>query len=713
MPDNNDTNSKSAIELIYNQINEFIGGNDPNQIFTMLMPGSNLNQTTYEYDTTGTKPSLVAGAESQLADRMFDVANVSLTSNGEMVSEQYLAALNALVPKLNQDLEKVRNKLRGLLLTNVERTHNGKEFKGSLVSYFHQLFNDWLSVKQKWNQDKLDKLNELKVNSKGDTAAVKEQYNQWYTTVAESRLQEINAAYDAVLTEFSPDEYGVIIGILDSGDGGRLQALRNRIRNMGQEAQSGGKVYPVDYSPTDWASMLSSDFNFLDLLSSPEHIQNQITLQQNNIDNTIQVLEAVIDGAPDADDIKQDMTNFKAAQAEYTESQNKLLDKYTDGAILAVKMYLNKSGGKEPEKGELDAINEEAGSIEKGLTADQKKNKKTLTEDDLKNISDQQKALIAAQSSMMENARNVGQTGLKLAEDQGQSVLGNFKKQLQQLVDSAGKVKELEQQLSMASSVSQGKLDNIFRDSDHGRFTLLDVNFSTKSLSEDSSLSTSFSQTDWSVDLFLASASGSKSESSSDFSKNVMSSEMDIQISMLVSKVDINRGWLDLGIFKQTADYARLSKVPISKGAPSKDDLKDPKKLKEYNQAILPAIPTALIIAKDISIKFSINESEAHAAEQVLTKHMDAGGGFLCFSVSHTEDSHSDKKSSSTFVQGTSASIRIQGPEVLGWVQQFTSPDESEQLDWKGDDVLQAFIKDYRSFLDGSNDMSKKDDKAA
>ena len=98
----------SAIEKIYKQITDVIGGNNPNQIFCMLMPGTVLDKTTYEYDLQKPKTSLVQDAESELADQIFDICQITAGNSGKLLSEQYLMALSNFIPPIDLKLEEGR-----------------------------------------------------------------------------------------------------------------------------------------------------------------------------------------------------------------------------------------------------------------------------------------------------------------------------------------------------------------------------------------------------------------------------------------------------------------------------------------------------------------------------------------------------------------------------------------------------------------------------
>lgn len=685
----------AAIDMIYKKLNEFLGGSEDNvnQIFTMNFPATVLDKKQYDYDTSGMKPSLVENAESLLGNELLDIAEVVMSANQLQLSQQYSHALQSLMPKLDPNLEKLRGKLRDLL----QRPTKNKEY-ATESDYFNHLFKEWVNVKEEWARVQLNKRTELESKYPQDPHGLAEEYDRWYKTVASGYLEAINAAHASVIEVFSPNERELILSVLDSGNGGALQNLRNRLSNAAMPSQTAGYVYPVTMLPADWSQSLDSDHKFYDLLSSPYHLQTQLDNKRRMLANEMAALNVICQDVPDLEAAQK---NYDDAQQKYDETNNKLLDSYTDGALLAAKIYLNskKGNNKDDPKVSEDALkklNDTAKDIDQGSGKTPKKDAKSaLSEADVDVIGSQQKALTAAQSALNQSLRALGEAGLAVAKASASQVMKDSAKSFQSLITTTQEISDLEQQLKLACQRSPNEADDVFQQEDHGRFTLLNINFSQKELSKSSQLDTSFEKTNWGVNLFFASASGESSKTSGEFQDHTMSQETEIDIAMLVTKVEIHRDWFDPGIFKQSGDYFRTSSVPISKGPLPRDELKYRDKVKSYSEAILPSYPTAFLIAKDVTIKFSLQASQVEQAEKTMREHMDAGGGILCFSVSKTKDSSSDKRSFSSFVQGTSAVIRIPGPQILGWVIDYTPEDKSQITSLDDEGPLNQFINAF------------------
>jgi hypothetical protein len=96
--------------------------------------------------------------------------------------------------------------------------------------------------------------------------------------------------------------------------------------------------------------------------------------------------------------------------------------------------------------------------------------------------------------------------------------------------------------------------------------------------------------------------------------------------------------------------------------------------------ALLPAIPISFIVVKDVHIILKTQGGFSSNEVSDLQKRMSAGGGILCFSCSKSQSS-SDHRTAASVVQGDdSLSIRIPAPQIIGWVQELTPLDETQDL---------------------------------
>ncbi|WP_435080767.1 hypothetical protein [Clavibacter michiganensis] len=208
----------------------------------------------------------------------------------------------------------------------------------------------------------------------------------------------------------------------------------------------------------------------------------------------------------------------------------------------------------------------------------------------------------------------------------------------------------------------------------------MDLQFSTTvaDATDQSDDSSSSSQTSWKVDLFFGSASGSSSNSSASAAKSSFAATDTIQIGMKATRVEIDREWLDPGVFKLSQGMSRITATRISNG-PADMTNKDSKKA--ANGTIFPSFPVGLLIVKDVTLTFQSSESSLQALQTVADSRSATGGGFLCFSASSSSASHNDSASLTTHSTESAMTITIPGPQVLGWFHEFVPVDNATAMD--------------------------------
>lgn len=93
----------SLVRQIHDQIIDVIGGNDPNQFFSMTMPKAIIAKEDYEYDIRKEKCVRVEGNESRSVDKLFDPGHITNSDNGCILSNQFPSAVDTLTPNVSKD----------------------------------------------------------------------------------------------------------------------------------------------------------------------------------------------------------------------------------------------------------------------------------------------------------------------------------------------------------------------------------------------------------------------------------------------------------------------------------------------------------------------------------------------------------------------------------------------------------------------------------
>lgn len=840
----------NAIEQIYDQIGQVLGGTNPNQLLTMTMPGTTLDASTYAYDTTQMKPAIVQEAESRLTDQMFDIAKVSGSSNGQRVSSQYLQALSVLTPKFNHMMPVMKETLRDFINTLMPSTTtlDGKPFVGTLQEYYFKLYDNYIAVKENWEQQIVAKKDSLA----GDPDTANEKYLEWYEQIAEGELLKIDEALGKVLAVFSPADMDAILGALAAGPGGEIEEATNTVKDIQLASPDGGFFYPVNLTPDNWFLDLASDLNPANLLKDPEFIAATIATKRQALLASISQIQAMLTDMPTKGDIKAAADALQGVQSKYVQAQNALLNAYADNTVAAFNIYLQMESagladGSTPAaiKDILDAQARKVSSatgqqpVATGATT---KGGLPITADDVQKLQNGQTALVKAQSELQTTAQSLADAGMNLASQQAsyfgdlpimlarmQAQLADLANQqndlltavsangsatvptlrpvlaeksvtliattktaaikaagdanataasvatavsttasgdpalkplidaanlaagsqdavsslLQTLSDGVSQLSEADQQTGQAMLIAAQNaaeepsptaasvlaalkgaapqptpgittLINTCTDNKGAtpadvlqaftaaaalllrapqvkqsavsqRFMEMQLSFSSSEMDSSSTSDSSFSQTSWSTDLFFGSASGSSSSSSAVTAKNSFDSSTEIQVAFKAAKVDIERGWMDPGVFKLSGDMSRLSVNPVSLGTlpttgPAGAQTINWSGVPALNDALFPCFPVAFVVVKDVTITFKATQSSLSAVQTVLDSKSAVGGGFLCFSASSSSASHSDHSSMSSKTQGTTIQISMPGPQILAWYLEMTPFDASLPL---------------------------------
>lgn len=441
-----------AIEQIYDQLMQVLGGTNPNQFFCMLLPGTTLNQATYAY-TTKIKPALVAEAESRLVDQMFDVAQVTGSSNGQRVSSQYMQALSVLVPKFDPMIPQIRNKLRDYLNSPApaNATVDGKPFSGNLQALYFALYEEWLKQKSTWETSVIDEEHKSKNP---------ESFLEWYEEHAEGELAKIDAAMGRVLAVLSPSDMDAMLGALSAGPGGETQEAYQRVLDLREPSPSGGYICPVDLTPDDWFLDLDSDQDPTGLRPDPQFIAATIVARRQAIQASISQIQALLDRVPKQGDLQKAVDDLKAARSDYTKAQSSLLDNYADNTVMAVQMFVKGATGLTGAAA-LAELTKNAVAASKAIgeqppASATTKSGTAITVDDVTKLTDRQKDLDDAQNKLLSSAQAVSDAGMDLVSAQARN-FGDLPVLLARLQSQLADVQTLQSQLADATTAASAK----------------------------------------------------------------------------------------------------------------------------------------------------------------------------------------------------------------------------------------------------------------
>lgn len=715
MPDTEE--NQSFADTLYKEIDAVIGGSNPNQFFCMGLPGTQLDPAEYSYDIQNhePKPAHVKANESKLANKLFDACLMTASDNGRHLYSQYRTALNMLMPKMNGKLFEAKTKLRKALMTPYPYNFgDGSTDILTLEQVFYKLYGEYVEAKQIWSAQKLSKKTELaeKYPEATPESYVKRQdeYLDWYGNVAETQELAVKEKLGKVLNVFSPGDMEIINGILDSGVGRELSEARNVLENTEELDPDGGVVFPVTLYPQDWFQLLDTSFTPVDLLESPAALSQQLhtlEMQRSNINLNVNKLLQALPDEGKAKELKENYTNCKNAfDKNFKEcvSQNEELT--MDMFRTAIDII-----GASPTKSEQAESSMPISTQKRifGVEGDKLKNAMTV-------LSSGMTECLEAQENLVRSAEAATESALEWCKNNNKLQLRALLEPLKQQQDDINaEIAALKEKITLASVINpdeaekDGKAEKSSESSVApnmvpDRFTQIIITQKLSSASSASSMSSSASQSHVGVSFLFGGYSSNKSHQESVSSEMGATSEVEVQIGMSVAKVQIEREWFNPGVFLLTADMYNTSSQKISPVEAGTEDLQ--KRFDSMNECVFPCYPVAFVVAKDVTIKFSSQESMSSSFAQSIEDHSSSGGGFFIFGGSSASSSSSGKSNSTATSTAHSVTVRFTTPQIIGYYLETVPPDRSAHISSavtrSDDDFISVFefIEKFKEMLD-------------
>jgi len=358
----------------YEEINNAMGGTNPNEKLCLLLPGIALTKSDFEYDYKNNAPKgpVVEANESRLANKLYDPMDMVGGDNGKTLEHQYRSALDMLTPKVNPIIAEAKNELRKLLMKpfpykfapkNILKAEilktpenalpyfeNAPADKEEAVSdetktytfqeVFFRLYNEYVEQLGEWakqrqrRKDYYERIakanNELTTESQKNKKAEND-YLQWYEDNGETWLTAVNQKMSVLLSIFSATDMKIVEGILDCGSGAELQEARQTLNNTRKINPDGGYIYPVKFNPTNWFEYLDTSFTPVDLLNTPTAILDELKLLYNRRDY---INSRIIDISAEVGENDKELTTLRAdvdkKRAQYVKDDNALQNAMED-----------------------------------------------------------------------------------------------------------------------------------------------------------------------------------------------------------------------------------------------------------------------------------------------------------------------------------------------------------------------------------------------
>jgi hypothetical protein len=646
-------------------------------------------------------------AQSTLFNQYYPIAPIT-QPDGTRVSDRYRQAIESFGPKPNEALIRLQSIIRQRLDQTVTLEINGVSQKVSLLEKYSILQERWIEKKQEWSRLKAEKLDYFRTNGASNWW---QQYIGWYEAVAGSFVAGIDAAYNRMLADFPVNEFEDALAILDTHDAAALLRAKQELRDaeIPIPDNMGSSFYSTQAVPRNWGNALKPSSTFRDLLADPEAQQRYLDLCTDQLRQQIFAWNAVLAQIPDTnkDEIAAALADFNEASEKYFDATSQLVKDYGDNIVVAVKTYMQYKQGTEAEKKKnTDVLRGKLDKSNPGGAGPSTFDWGKVAED----INKGQKLLVDDTGSMVKSGQALGEKASaylnsRAGEGLREMIAPVLAKLQSQLTILTEQVRNFESSAARAIQLNgnamvqvPGEMDNpmlasTVDDSFSQRWTEITMHVKEANMSAASQTSTSFSETNWGVNFFFGSAGGQSKEASEKFASQFMEKGSDIQIGMLATKVLIERPWMHPELFGMSNKFFKAVDTPVSSTTPiAKGELVSKglggsvspadagKNCSKLNQAILPGYPVALLVVKDVTIKLAFKASEATALQEHSERNASNGGGFLCFSVSNTQSSTADSKSTSSYNMGGDFVFRIPAPQIVGVWNQLIPQDKSEYL---------------------------------
>lgn len=725
------------IDLIYNQIDSVIGGENPNQFLCLTLPGQVLTAKdfAYDYKNNAEKGPTVEANESRLANKLFDPCRITGGDNGMTLPYQYRSALDTLTPKLNEKIAKAKNQLRELLLTPYPYDFgNGDTKTYTLQEVFYRLYDEYVAAEQAWTEKQNKKKETLRKTypniSEENNIQYNNEYLQWYETVARSESMELNEKRAKVLSVFAPNDMDILNGVLDSGSGAELEQARQILENIQRQTPDGGIVYPVKFNPTNWFELLNTSFIPSDLLESPESLAmrlRNLSTRRITLSSQISNLNGLIDKDHRSKELENAQTEAENARKALDDAQNELINKYGEGLKTVIDTIFTIapifSGGNVP--------NTIISRLAKGLNFKGDKTVDDLAKDLAtalsKGLDCQNKYINASQSlsnALLKEAENKNLLQLRQLIPPIQEQLAKInadidevlsKMQVSNILKSGNKTngketpEENDKKKPEENDEKTPEPSNVGTPIVPDGFTQILIDAKASQLDKETSTLSSASNSTYGASLWFAGFSGKKETASSKFEEICKSQDTSIRIGMNVAKVSIEREWFNPGIFVLTKDMFNVSTSRVS---PIKDYSEiTEERLSDMSRGyILPCYPVAMLVAKDISIQVAASEQLSDTFSATMEEHASHGGGFLLFSGAKSSSTSLNSAGIHTSSTEKSFNIKITTPQIIGYYLQATPADKSTIIDEISDEetaagfvTISKFVEDYKKLLQGMN----------
>ena len=753
-------------KTFYDEVQKVIGGDNSQEKLVLMLPGISLKQSDYAFDKV--KSPIVEANESRLANKLYDPAELVGADNGMTLPTQYMSALNALTPKINTFIAQAKNKLRELLIKKYPFTFEypdgtAKYNPDSTFQevYFH-LYNDYLETARAWAQKQTQKKLELGNNTNEYLIWYQDNAEVEFNIINQKRAKIL-----AIFSPNDMKILEGVLDSGSGAELQEARQMLNNLKKMNPDGSYTYPVsfYPSDwhkylntsFTPVDLLNSpekLVDDIRLLvarrtgityqldaikdqipdatDLANATKAAReaekawdtafNAMAMagEQAGINFIITTVKSVCSVCGSSDEANKVLGNITTQQ---TDENNQTEEKPVSNSItekVAQLMSKAKSGGENSKeksffdklmsgatnKVELNSADQNAlQSIASGNTPAPTDSVGVSTADavskvvsevfneikkEAKEVDEKQNDLMSKISEYL----NTTAYATKLANRaQLKTTLSMLKTQLAEI---DAKLEELKSNLAISVQTTGGGVEP---PTIPEGFSQCLITHQMNSTSSEASSFTSSTRETSKKGFWIFKKSSTTSSSYSRFSSFCESDETTISIGMNVAKIAIEREWFNPGLFVLTKNMYSLSNgVKISEGEAS---LNDQAKAADN---ILPCYPTALVIARDVTIKITNSSSEGQSFASTYSSETSSSSSFFVFHSGDGTKTESTYNTSSSRFDGNTLTMKFATPQVIGVYLHAIAEDKSTSyptnLDNEDLSTITRFVDSYKDILD-------------
>jgi hypothetical protein len=521
---------------------------------------------------------------------------------------------------------------------------------------------------------------------------------------------------------------------MDAGSGAELEEARETLLHTRKRSPDGNYIYPVEFQPTNWFELLDTSFTPIDLLKTPEALAQDISVLSNrriSLAERISSMTALIPSSAEIENAKNEVT---AAKENLDSSKAALIEAYGNGVSKVVDTVFDIAS---QFSAGVPIPSEVANGVAKNANIKAGKTPADFVKD-LMNVTGEQGK---AQQNYVNAAGKLADASLVAMEKNNLqnlvSVLAPLKAELEKIDNE---IKSLQMEMSLSASGRENlftKTGDKFEpivdengqivkptDPDNSEssvappgvpkgYTQIVIKEAASTMDTSSSYSSSSSHSQSGGSFFFCGHHSESSSASSSYSDLSSDTKASIQIGMNIAKVSIQREWFNPGVFYLTKDMYNTTNLRISPnndGSPFTDINARLAAMNQQNIAF-PCYPTAMVIARDITIKVSSENNLSTSFASSVESHASSGGGFLFFSGSSSSSSSSKNSGAHAESHSNSVTVKFDTPQILGYYLECIAPDMSEFLDSTnmennitGYVSVSEFIRTYKELIRKQNE---------